>query len=213
MSHSRVLCQEASDSAQLWRKECGIQLPLGVGTRASVHLRCVSAAGRGGRDRGCSCLLLPLRPCVRAPAVGGEAFIAPKVLEVPAGHRPGDLLGGVKQSVAHLMAVPGWEQALYPTCVPKDPPGARFPTLSWSPSSRIMTCTKLPATCCCASSASSATRADPNCPIVLLWVLLELMWWEAARQGGWTHNPSKSSSVMGLSLPSLCHALGPGMLL
>lgn len=58
MSHSGVLCQEASDSAQPWRKECGIQLPLGVGTRASVHLRCVSAAGEGGTGAApvsCSC--------------------------------------------------------------------------------------------------------------------------------------------------------------
>lgn len=134
LSHSRILCQEASDSAQPWRKECGIQLPLGVGTRASVHLRCVSAAGRGGRDRGCSRLLLPLQPCIRALAVGGEAFIAPKPLEVPAGHWPGDLLGSVKQSMAHLTAVPGWRRALHPTCIPKDPPGAKFSTVSWSPS-------------------------------------------------------------------------------
>lgn len=148
LSHSGVLCQEASDSAQPWRKECGIQLPLGVGPRASVHLRCVSAAGRGGRARGCSRLLLPLRPCIRAPAVGGEPFISPQSLEVCAGHWPGDLLGGMKQSMAHLPAVPGWSRALHPTCIPNHPPGVKVPTLSCSPSGRITTCTKLSATSC-----------------------------------------------------------------
>ena len=122
MSHLAVLCQKASDSAQPWRNECGIQLPLGVGTRErackcslALHVCGLARGGEGEQGEGGAGAPLHLLlhgswDCVRAPAVGEGSLYRSQ------GFGSGVLAGGqltylvaFRRSAAHLPAAPGME--------------------------------------------------------------------------------------------------------
>lgn len=117
MSHLGVLCQKASDSAQPWRNECGIQLPLGVGTRERAckcslarHVCGLARGGEGGAGAPLHLLLRGSWHCVRAAAVGGGSLYRSR------GFGSGVLAGGqltylvvCRRSAAHLPAALGME--------------------------------------------------------------------------------------------------------
>lgn len=151
MSHLGVLCQKASDSAQPWRNECGIQLPRGVGTRerackCSLALHVCGLArggeaeqGEGGAGAPLHLLLHGSWDCVRNCGWGNPLSLPPKVWKRCAGRGPADLLGSAQAKHGSPAGSAGdGAVVLHPTCT--GPVRIVFPIL--------------PGGCCIPSSSS-----------------------------------------------------------